>query len=145
MAQYEPLTDQQWEAFASLFPKPLKRGRGKPHTAWRIVVNSILMVLLRKEKWSAVPKTPEFATKSASHRWFAIWDKSGFLNELLQAYKAACQSDAEMIAPPRRNRLPKSAYAQISLDVEEDASEEPLMEPAAAFAVPQVQEIGTQL
>src|SRR3989344_7749015 len=107
MTQYEPLTNQQWQEIETLFPKPVKRGRGKPHTPWRSVVNSILMVLLSKEKWNAIPKSPEFATKSASHRWFAIWDKNGFLTELLAAYKAICTQNPEMVVPPRRNRLSK--------------------------------------
>ena len=96
MSHYEPLTDREWELLESLFPKPVKRGRGKPHTPWRNVVNSILMVLIGRVKWSSIPKTDAFATKSASHRWFAIWDKSGFLEELVKAYKAASRKDADV-------------------------------------------------
>jgi transposase len=131
---YKPLTDQQWQQIEPLFPKVLKRGRGKPHTSWRIVVNSILMVFLAQEKWSAIPISPEFATKSVSHRWFAIWDKNGFLNELLKAYQAACQGGVELTVPPRRKRVPKSAKVDFSITVEDDSS---LMDEMPAYAVPQ--------
>ena len=120
MSHYEPLTDREWELLESLFPKPVKRGRGKPHTPWRNVVNSILMVLIGRVKWSSIPKTDAFATKSASHRWFAIWDKSGFLEELVKAYKAASRKDAEAIHPPRRQRLPKSTSHQIDIELDEE-------------------------
>ncbi len=119
MSQYQALTDTQWLEIEPLFPKIIKRGRGKPHTPWRNVANSILMVLLTKEKWSAIPKSDEFATKSASHRWFTIWDKNGFLNDLLNAYKAVCSHEADMVAPPRRNRIPKSEYGHPALPSEE--------------------------
>ena len=129
MSQYEPLTDLQWQLLEPLFPKPVKRGRGKPHTPWRPVVNSILMVLLSKVKWGSVPKTLDFATKSAAHRWFSLWDKSGFLNELVEAYKAAVRKDAEVTLPRRRQRLPKSAYRPISSLVHEPEEDASYMDP----------------
>lgn len=109
MLHYEPLTDAQWQTLEPLFPCPVKRSRGKPHTSWRFVVNSILFVLITTSKWSALPKHPEFATKSAAHRWFAIWDKSGFLNEILTTYRSLESAASEIKLPPRRNRLPASA------------------------------------
>jgi transposase len=104
---YQTLTDQQWQQIEPLFPKVEKRGRGKPHTSWRTVVNSILMVFLTQEKWSAIPLSPEFAKKSVAHRWFGIWDKNGFLAKLLEAYRAACQGEIKLIVPPRRVRVSK--------------------------------------
>lgn len=109
MYNYEPLTDEQWKHFEPYFPKPVKRGRGKPHTPWRNVVNSILLVLLSKVKWSFIPKKAEFATKSASHRWFVIWDKSGLLSELVETYKKVSSKEVEIAVPPRRNRQRKNA------------------------------------
>lgn len=106
MSHYEPLTDLQWQILEPLFPTPAKRSRGKPHTPWRSVVNSILLVLFSGIKWGALPKDPAFATKSASHRWFSIWEKNGFLNELIKTYKSLGSIAAEIKLPPRRNRLP---------------------------------------
>ncbi len=110
MSNYEPLTDLQWQILEPLFPHPAKRSRGKPHTAWRIVVNSILWVLCTAEKWGSLPKHPAFATKSAAHRWFMIWEKSGFLTELLNAYRSMTAIGAEIKLPPRRNRMPAAKH-----------------------------------
>lgn len=106
MSNYEPLTDLQWQLLESHFPTPSKRGRGKPHTPWRGVLNSILWVIVTKGKWTAIPKEEAYASKSAAHRWFAVWEKSGKLKEILDAYKSLgtiCEGDL----PSRRNRGPK--------------------------------------
>lgn len=124
MYQYEPLTDEQWLAIEHLFPKIEKRGRGKPHTPWRKVINSIFHVLLMKVKWGSVPMSSEFATKSASHRWFVLWEKNGFLNTLLDAYQKATQEGVEVRKPPRRQRLSKSAYQKMTFVMDEVPSEE---------------------
>ena len=107
--EYQPLTDLQWQLLEPLFPKPLKRGRGKPHTPWRSVLNSILMVLQTKAKWVSLPKTAEFASKSAANRWFAIWEKNGFLTQLLESLRSFSGSPGELTLPPRRDRAPKGA------------------------------------
>ncbi len=104
MKEFAPLSDLQWEKLAPLFPAPIKRSRGKPHSSWRAVVNSILFVLLTKAKWGSWPKTADFASKSAAHRWYLYWDKSGFLNQILavsQELKPGCE-----IAMPQRRIHP---------------------------------------
>ena len=106
MANYEPLTDIQWQHLESLFPKLEKRSRGKPHAPWRSVVNSIFFILFTGEKWGTLPKDPAYATKSAAHRWFVIWDKNGFLEQLLNTYKSAAHKEGAIKIPKRRNRLP---------------------------------------
>lgn len=104
---FQPLTDLEWEKIQHLFPNPIKRSRGKPHAPWRSVVNSILMVLCTKTKWSQIPQDPNFATKSVAHRWFALWDKSGILQETLSLLSNERSCFKETSTPPRRNRLPK--------------------------------------
>lgn len=123
MAHFTTLTDLQWQLLEPLFPKPLKRSRGKPHTSWRLVVNSILFVLLNASKWGALPKDGvHYATKSAAHRWFAIWDKNGFLKELLDTYRNMASIASNINLPPRRNRLPASVKAaKLNLSMQESA------------------------
>ncbi|OGN65513.1 MAG: hypothetical protein A3E80_06410 [Chlamydiae bacterium RIFCSPHIGHO2_12_FULL_49_9] len=74
------LKDHEWQRIETLFPKPEKRGRGKPHTPWRSVVNTVLFVLKTDCKWSQVPKGPEWASKSAAHRYFKLWKETGLLD-----------------------------------------------------------------
>ena len=101
---FEFLTDEQWQLLEPLFPAPIKRGRGKPHAPWRVVVDSILWVLLTGLKWDALPKHPLFSTKSVAHRWFVLWEKSGFLREVLATHQGLNEGAVKL--PRRRNRLP---------------------------------------
>ena len=107
MDHYEPLTDEQWKLLEHLFLEPPKRGRGKPHAPWRYVVNSILFVLTTGSKWSALPKGEHFATKSAAHRWFLLWDKNGLIDQIIAILNQHLQEHLHLRAPARRNRLPK--------------------------------------
>lgn len=105
---YQPLTDLQWQMLEPLFPKPIKRGRGKPHTPWRSVLNSILYVLCTKTKWEALPKGEEFASKSAAHRWYKAWTKDGFLDQILAKLQELSVLVNEMKFPSTRMRHPKA-------------------------------------
>ena len=107
MSHFQPLTDSQWMQLEQLFPKLIKRSRGKPHTAWRSVVNSIFLILYMKIKWGAIPSTPDFATKSAAHRWFVRWEKNGFLTQLVNQFESLSQIKPEIFSPSRRQRKPK--------------------------------------
>lgn len=109
---YQPITDLQWQLLEPLFPNPIKRGRGKPHTPWRKVLNSILYVLCTQEKWEALPKEDHFASKSASHRWFKIWKTNGFLNEILAKLQEFSVLAGELKFPATRNRLPKAIVVE---------------------------------
>lgn len=113
---YQPLTDLQWEQLQPIFPLPRPK-KGKPHTPWRAVLNSILIVLIGKIKWTSIPNTPEYASKSASHRWYLRWKKEGLLDRLLDAVKTLSNLTDEIPLPPRRNRLPKTASMAISQPV----------------------------
>lgn len=104
---YEPLSDSQWQQLESLFPRQEKRGRGKPHTPWRSVVNSILWVLSTGGKWDSLPKGGSYASKSAAHRWYREWEKNGLLNTILETYKRLVPQAETTHHPKRRNRQPK--------------------------------------
>jgi transposase len=108
---YEPITEHQWNALESLFPKPIKRGRGKPHAPWRSVLNSILFVLHTGSKWDALPKreeNPLFAPKSVAHRWFCRWEKEGFLLQVLNSLAEPEALSTRASSMPRRKRLSKA-------------------------------------
>ena len=104
---YQALTDLQWQVLEPLFPKPIKRGRGKPHTPWRAVLNSILFILSTRLKWEALPKTPEYASKSAAHRWYKAWKADGFLDQVINKLQELSVLASELKFPKTRMRLPK--------------------------------------
>jgi transposase len=107
MSLFEPLTDIQWQVLEAFFPTPAKRTRGKPHTPWRAVVNSILYVLFTGAKWEALPKRPEFSSKSAAHRWYKIWKANGLLDQMLGKMNELSVMVSGLVFPPTRQRLPK--------------------------------------
>ena len=99
---YQELTDLQWQVIEPLFPNPIKRGRGKPHTEWRRVLNAILYILSSRSKWDALPKLPEFASKSAAHRWYKTWEQNGFLDQILTKLKELSMLASEIQLPATR-------------------------------------------
>lgn len=105
---FQPLTDLQWQILEPFFPNPVKRGRGKPHTPWRNVINSILYVLSTSSKWESLPKSEGFASRSAAHRWYKLWKKSGLLDELLLKLREFSVLANELKFPSTRLRMPKS-------------------------------------
>jgi transposase len=77
---FEGLSDLEWKLFADLLPpEPTQRGRGMPHTAFRNVVNSLLYVLITGCRWCDLPRGPQWASKSAAHRWLQRWQADGTL------------------------------------------------------------------
>ena len=114
---YQELTDSQWLALEPLFPTPLKRGRGKPHTAWRKVLNSILFILVTGSKWDVLPKGEGYASKSASNRWYKVWKKDGFLDQILAKLQALAVVGEGIQFPSTRVRLPKIQYAPLEIAI----------------------------
>ncbi len=105
------LTDEQWGRLSHLFPNPQKRGRGKPHTPWRAVLNSILYVVLTKAKWGSLPKSVDFASKSATHRWYLFWKQTGMLDQILKILQEAHPRD-EFVLPQQRAPYMKGLQQQ---------------------------------
>lgn len=110
---YQKLTDLQWQVLEPMFPNPVKRSRGKPHTPWRAVLNAILFILTTGSKWESLPKDPEFASKSAAHRWFKSWKGDGFLDQVLGKLKELSDMAMELTFPSTRERLPKSTQGPL--------------------------------
>ena len=77
---FDGLSDLEWKLFADLFaPELMKRGRGMPHTPFRKVVNTLLYVLITGCRWCDIPPGPQWASKSAAHRWPQRWQADGTL------------------------------------------------------------------
>jgi transposase len=71
---FEGLSDVEWQLCADWFPpEPTKRSRGMPHTPFRQVVNTLLYVLITGCRWCDLPRGPQWASKSAAHRWLQRW------------------------------------------------------------------------
>jgi transposase len=44
-----------------------------PHTPFRQIVNTLLYVLITGCRWCDLPRGPQWASKSAAHRWLQRW------------------------------------------------------------------------
>ena len=54
--RFNGLTDIQWEILQPLMPKePSKRPKGKPHTPWRKVCNTIFWIMITGSRWVDLP------------------------------------------------------------------------------------------
>jgi transposase len=77
---FDGLSDLEWKLFADLLPpESTKRGRGMPHAPFRSVVNTLLYVLITGCRWCDLPRGPQWASKSAAHRWLQRWQADGTL------------------------------------------------------------------
>jgi transposase len=73
-------SDLEWKLCADLLPpEPPQRGRGRPHTPFRQVVNTLLYVRIPGGRWCDLPGGPPWASKSAAHRWLQRWQAEGTL------------------------------------------------------------------
>jgi transposase len=78
--RFDGLSDLEWQLFADIFPPaPPRRSRGRPHTPFRKVVNSLLDVLITGCRWCELPCGPPWASKSAAQRWLQRWPADGTL------------------------------------------------------------------
>lgn len=78
--RFEGLSDFEWRLFEDVLPpEPTKRGRGMPHSPFRKVFNTLLYVLMTGCRWCDIPRGPQWASKSAAHRWLTHWQTEGTL------------------------------------------------------------------
>lgn len=112
---YTGITELQWQMIEPMFPNPIKRSRGKPHTPWRAVMSSILYVLVTGSKWDSLPKSEVFASKSASHRWYKTWKANGFLNEVLGKLNELSGLASALKFPSTRVRTPKAVQETVAV------------------------------
>ncbi|CUI18164.1 putative transposase (plasmid) [Candidatus Protochlamydia naegleriophila] len=86
--RFEGLSDDQWQVLEIFLPgEAEKRGKGKPHTPWREVCNSLLWILINGARWCDLPKGDQWASRSATHRWLGIWQANGTLEKMLTAVR----------------------------------------------------------
>src|SRR5215211_1201243 len=50
-----------------------------PHAPFRQVLNTLLYVLITGCRWCDVPRGPQWASKSATHRWLQRWQADSTL------------------------------------------------------------------
>jgi transposase len=78
--RFAGISDVEWRLFEDIFPPaPPKRRRGMPHVPFRKLLHTLLSVLITGGRWCDVPRGPQGASKSATHRWWQRWQAEGTL------------------------------------------------------------------
>jgi transposase len=75
-----PLSDADWARVKELFPEPPPSARGRPRRSDRDILNAILWLQQRNEKWHRLPAT--FPPQQTCYLRYIIWKKMGILNRV---------------------------------------------------------------
>jgi len=68
--RFEGVRDLAWRLFEEVFPPaPPKRRRGMLPAPFRPMLHTLLYILLTGCRWGDVLRGPQWASKSATHRW----------------------------------------------------------------------------
>ncbi len=90
--RFEGLSNLECKLFEDLLPQlPQKRGRGMPHVAFLMVLNTQLYVLMTGCPVCDVPQGEQWASKSSAHRWLKRWYEDGTLEKLKQRILAVAE------------------------------------------------------
>ncbi|WP_085953635.1 transposase [Paraburkholderia xenovorans] len=74
-----PLSDDDWARVQSLFPD-LRSTRGRPRRSDREILNAILWVQQKKEKWHRLPSN--FPPQQTCYLRYMTWKKTGVLDQV---------------------------------------------------------------
>ena len=75
------LTNSQWDAISSFFPKEPEVKRGRPRKDPRSVINGILWICRTGAPWKDMPsRYPPYQT---CHRYFQAWNNEGLWDKIL--------------------------------------------------------------
>ncbi|WP_230412921.1 transposase [Paraburkholderia antibiotica] len=118
-----PLSDDAWARISHLFePVPNKRF-GRPARPPREIINAILWILTRGEKWHRLPAT--FPPSQTCYIKWLQWRRSGLMSAILDALElaecAAASSDA--MATTATTEEPETREGQEAAQPEESQTE----------------------
>ncbi|WP_100249326.1 transposase [Paraburkholderia ginsengiterrae] len=74
-----PLSDADWARVQGLFPD-LQSARGRPRRSDREILNAILWLQQRQEKWHRLPAT--FPPQQTCYLRYMTWKKTGVLDQV---------------------------------------------------------------
>jgi transposase len=86
-----PLSDADWARVQDLFPES-SGTRGRPRRSDREILNAILWLLQRKEKWHRLPGT--FPPQQICYLRYMTWKRMGVLEQVNQRLSI---SDTELV------------------------------------------------
>jgi transposase len=78
-----PLSDDAWARISHLFEQDPKKRSGRPARPPREILNAILWVLTRDEKWHRLPAT--FPPSQTCYIKWLHWRRTGLMSAVLDA------------------------------------------------------------
>jgi len=85
------LTDARWDRIVRLLP-PQKPKTGRPNTDHRLILSGILWVIRTGCSWRELPD--QFGPWETVHGRYTRWRKAGLWQQILDALKQPCPTDA---------------------------------------------------
>ncbi|MFM0047816.1 transposase [Paraburkholderia sediminicola] len=80
-----PLSDEAWQRVSHLLTQDSKQRFGRPARDPRNVLNAILWVIARKEKWHRLPAT--FPPSQTCYIKWLQWRRAGLMSKILDELK----------------------------------------------------------
>ncbi|MGX9728906.1 MAG: transposase [Candidatus Electronema sp. VV] len=87
------MKDTEWKLFEDIFSGKDRRGRGMPAAHPRKILNSLLWLLITGCRWCDLPRRPQWASKSSSHRRLKSWHHDGTLNKIKAGLLGIAQNE----------------------------------------------------
>ncbi|MDG0022837.1 transposase [Trinickia sp. Y13] len=123
MTPYSDMTDEQWRSIEPLFPEfnSRGRGRGRPLTDTRAVLNGVLWVIYSNAAWASLPK--RYPAYQTCHRRFKAWHDAGVFQQVLtRLYGDAALELCETIkarmrvkSPVKQPRMPATPFVTVNV------------------------------
>lgn len=85
MAQFQELSEEQWNLIQELMEWSPPKQRGKPRTHLKRVWNSIFYILTYGCRWDDLPKDSRYAHRATAHRWLTFWQKAGVFDRVVDS------------------------------------------------------------
>jgi transposase len=84
LADFQPLTDDQWGLILKLMELDLPPERGIKRSDLRKVWNSIFFILRKGCRWIDLPEGREvFVPRSTAHGWLKKWSNEGVFDKVM--------------------------------------------------------------
>ena len=80
LRRYE-LTDMEWEYIKGYFGDGQPRGRGRPRSDLRTVLNGIVWICRSGAPWRDMPE--RYGKYTTVYTWYAKWENAGLMSKIL--------------------------------------------------------------
>lgn len=81
LRRYE-LSDEEWERIKGYFETDLPRGKGRPRSDARTILNGIIWIARSGAPWRDMPE--RYGKYTTVYTWYTKWQESGLIEKILK-------------------------------------------------------------